>query len=120
LRYRKLSPTGDYTFGQGSANFWIDSPEGVAQSVQTRLKLWEDEWFLDKTVGMPYAQEILGYGTKALYDLAIQQEVLDTVGVASIADYSSSFNSQTRALVVNMSIFTIYSTTPVVVPQITM
>lgn len=108
MRYRALSATGDYTFGQGEANFLINSAEAVAQSVLTRLRLWEGEWFLDQTLGTPYTQEILGYNTAALYDLAIQDQVLATTGVTGITNYSSSRDAVTRALTVTMNITTIY------------
>jgi len=105
---------GDYTFGQGTANFWINQANGVAQSVQTRLGLWEGEWFLDNTEGTPYAQQILGYNTKSLYDMALKARILATQGVSSIDNYSSSFNPVTRALTVDaLSIVTIYSKTPI-------
>jgi len=103
-----LSPTGDYTFGSGEANFWINDAPGVAQSVRTRLLLFEGEWFLDLTEGTPYAQEVLGYGTASLYDQAIKTRVLETPGVASIANYNSQVNPLNRALTVTMTINTIY------------
>lgn len=105
MRYRALSPDGDYTFGQGSANFLIDSPEAVAQSVLTRLLLWQGEWFLDVTAGTPWLQGILGTGTKPLYDLLIRQRVTDTLGVTGIASYSSQLDVE-RGLSVTMTIDT--------------
>jgi hypothetical protein len=113
LRYRALSATGDYTFGQGEANFLINSPAAVAQSVLTRLRLWEGEWFLDQTLGTPYTQQILGYNTAGLYDLAIQQQILNTPGVTSITQYSSSVDPETRALTINAAINTQYGPTAV-------
>ena len=110
-----LDANGDYTFGQGSANFFVNSARGVAQSVLTRRLLWEGEWFLDTTDGTPYAQEILGYGTAALYDLAIRARVLGTFGVSSIDSYSSSVDPVTRKLTVSMTITTIYSAESVTV-----
>ena len=98
MRYRRLDVNNDYTIGQGSANFWINSPDGVRQSVLTRLRLWEGEWFLDKTEGTPYSQEILGYGTQPFYDLAIKQRVLGTLNVTEIVEYSSVFDPETRIL----------------------
>ncbi len=47
-RVRKLDANGDYSFGQGEANFWVNNAAGVAQNVETRLGLLEGEWFLDK------------------------------------------------------------------------
>jgi hypothetical protein len=113
-----LSVDGDYTFGQGSANFWINSPDGVAQSVQTRLLLWEGEWFLDNTVGTPYAQQILGYNTKSLYDMAIKSRILGTPGVTSIESYNSVFDPATRSLTISCTINTQYSVTPIPVPPV--
>lgn len=39
MRYRVLSPTGDYTFGQGPGEFLVNSPAAVAQAIGTRLRL---------------------------------------------------------------------------------
>jgi hypothetical protein len=109
-----LDAVGDYTFGQGSANFWIDDPQGVAQSVITRLELWTGEWFLDKTVGTPYAQQILGYGTKNLYDMALRTRILGTSGVTALLSYASEEDPDTRLLTITDALVqTLYSATPV-------
>lgn len=107
MRYRKLSSTNDYVFGQGVPEFLVDTPEAVGQAVRTRLRLSTGEWFLDTTEGTPYATEILGAGTQALYDSAIKERVIGTPGVTSIDVYSSSLG-QNRALSVTMTISTQY------------
>jgi len=109
-----LSATGDYTIGQGTANFFIDTPEAVGQSVLTRLRLWQGEWFVDKTAGTPYSTQVLGYGTQNLRDAAIRQRVLQTIGVLSIDSYASEFDAETREFTVtDLSVFTQYSQTPI-------
>lgn len=115
IRYRALSATGDYTFGHGSANFLVDSAAAVAQFVLTRLKLSQGEWFLDVTEGTPWATQVLGTGTRSLYDLAIQQRVLTTPGklVTSMTNYSSSRDPTTRKLTVDMTIDTPFGATQV-------
>lgn len=114
MRYRTLSADGDYTFGQGAANFLVDSPAAIAQSVMTRLRLWTGEWFLDVEEGTPWTTEILGKDTRALYDRAIQTRVLETVGVESIDRYSSVFDTAARSLAVDMLITTKYGQAPVI------
>lgn len=116
MRYRALTADGDYTFGQGSANFLVDSPAAVAQLVMTRLKLWTGEWFLDITEGTPWLTEILSANIKntiPLYDHAIRARVLETQGVVSIEDYSSTLDEVARSLTVTMTINTQYGQAPV-------
>lgn len=108
MKYRKLDASGDYSFGNGSADFWIDVPDGVAQSVQTRLFLFEGEWFLDETEGMGWKTQVLGVRTANTRDPSIRSRVLGTQGVTAITEYSSSLDRDTRAFSVNLTIDTIY------------
>lgn len=111
MRYRRLDASGDYTIGQGNANFLVDSPDCVGQSILTRLRLWVGEWFLDVTEGTPWTTEILSallYNTKPLLDMAIRTRVLLTDGVLSIVSYESTIDPETRQLTVNMTVATRY------------
>ena len=110
MRYRALSSSGDYTFGQSQANFLVNSPAAVGQSVTTRLKLWLGEWFLNTKAGTPWLTQVLGKNTQSLYDTAIRTVVLQTFGVTSIDDYTSTLDTQKRSLAVSMTINTIYGT----------
>ncbi len=114
-----LDENGDYTIGQGSANFWINNPQAVAQSVATRLRFFTGEWFLDRTIGTPIFQQVLGYGTEELYDVVIKQRILSTLGVTAVLEYQSEVDSETRELTVGpVTVQTQYSATPVVVPPV--
>lgn len=110
MRVRAQSPTGDMRFGQSGADFLVNSPAAVAQLVLTWLLLWQGSWFLDTTVGTPYATDVLGYGTKGVYDLAIQNQVLNTQGVTGISAYSSTLDTAARTLTVTMTIETQFGT----------
>lgn len=107
MRLRKLTADGDYSFGRGPTEFWINTPAGVAQAIQQRLLLWTGEWFLDETEGTPYATLILGRGTQATYDQAIKERILGTEGVLSIDQYVSLLTDD-RKLSVFAAITTIY------------
>lgn len=116
MRYRKLTDTGDYSFGQSAANFYVNEPLAVGQSVQTRLELWEGEWYLDKNEGMPWTQEVFGARSNPTYDMAIQARILETTGVVKIVSYSSSLGgSGSRGLVVRAEIITEFSSDAVTV-----
>lgn len=114
LEYRRLDENGDYIFGQGKGNFFVNSVEAVAQAVKTRLDLIEGEWFLDVTEGTPYESQILGAGKTNTYDQAIQSRILGTPGVTRLLEYYSSINQITRKLSVNCKIDTVFGTTDIV------
>jgi len=113
MRVRKQDANGDYLIGQGTANFYANNTYAVAQLIETRLGLWEGEWFLDLTIGTPYKDEILGYGTTSLRDMAVKAQILGTPDVLSIETYFSSVNPATRAFTVSGSVMTPFSTQPV-------
>jgi len=114
MRYRVLSSTGDYTFGQGQANFLIDSPETVAQVVQTSLLLWLGEFFLDVTAGIPYPEGILGKHSQSQADQTIIAYIESLQGVNGVENYSSTINPETRAYQsLGATLNTIYGPTPI-------
>lgn len=88
-RYRKLSPTGDYMFGHGELDFFVNSPELVAQSILTRLSLNKGAWFLNLDEGTPYDTAVLGSNTSQSRDAAIRNRIAETPGVLIIDEYNS-------------------------------
>lgn len=109
IRYRKLEAnTGDYLFGSGQSDFYVDVPEAVGQSIYTRLMLWTGQWFADLTQGTPWATEVLGTGTRWTRDIVIQNVVQNTVGVTDIAAYASTVNVNTRTFVAAITVDTTY------------
>lgn len=113
MRYRKLSPSGDYTFGNGQQDFYRDVPEAVGQAAQTRLLLWLGEWFLDIEEGTPYMQGILGKYSLQEANVTIQERVLGTQGLTDLENFVSNIDPDTRALSAQFDINTIYGPTPV-------
>lgn len=109
MRYRKLSATGDYSFGHQQGDFFRDQPEAVAQAIKTRLALQTGEWWLDKTEGTPWMDSILGAHTQSTRDPVIQQRILRTPGVLSIDTYNSYLDAQ-RVFNVAAVVTTIYGT----------
>ena len=115
MRYRALDENGDSTFGQGSANFLVNSPEAAGQAVETRLQLMQNSWFLDLTAGTPY-DEIIGPGKLATADAAIREVILETQAITNdglvniinkIQKYSSSVDPK-RNFTVSATIDTIF------------
>ncbi len=113
MRNRKLSPTGDFTFGGGLQNFYINVPAAVGQAVGTRLRLWSGEWSFDTSKGTPYLTGVIGKHSTQNADQTIQSETNDTQGMSGIRKYVSTRDTVKRAFSVEMSIDTIYGPTVV-------
>lgn len=107
MRYRKLDPAGDYTFGHSQTDFLVDSPEAVAQAILTRLNLSTGEWFLNTSDGTPMDQ-ILGTGHQTTFDQAIKDRILNTPGVIGITSYFSTIDSVVRSIRISATVDTLY------------
>lgn len=113
MRYRKLSPDGDYTFGNGQLDFYRDVPEAVGQLVQTRLLLWLGEWFLDINEGVPYMQGVMGKRGITLANNTIIEQIRGTFGVTDVTNLQSAIDPETRIFTLSCDIDTIYGPTSV-------
>ena len=105
---RKLDSNGDMQLGQGSANFYSNSADGVAQMVYTRLKLWLGEWYLDTAEGTDWLGKCLGKNTVDSALLEIKRRIMATEGVSEIKNLSASIEPTNRRLSVQGVITTIY------------
>jgi len=113
MRVRKLSPTGDVQFGQGAANFYVNSALGVGQKVVTRLLLLQGEWYLDNSQGTPWFTKVFGYSNPSTRDLVIKNVILGTDNVNEITAYSSVTDYTARTFTVNASILTAFGATSI-------
>ena len=110
MRVRKVDANGDAVFGGDQAAFLRNSPDAVAQIVESRLNMWQGEWYLDLADGTPYEQQVLGRYTANVRDAVLQARVLTTPGVDSIKSYSGFFDTDApREYNVSVAIETAYS-----------
>jgi hypothetical protein len=113
MRYRKLSEDGDYTFGNGQANFFKDTPAAVGQAAKTRLMLWLGEWFLNVEEGTPYLQGVIGKHNEQTREAVMRARVLGTEGLTSITNYESIIDPDNRKLNLSVAVDTIYGETTI-------
>jgi hypothetical protein len=113
MRVRALTATGDIAYGQGSANYLVDSRAAVAQEVMTTLLLFQGEWFLDTTAGVPWLTKVVGVNTIPIYDQVIKDAITNVQGVTAIVSYTSTLNRAARSLFVSATIDTQFGTTQV-------
>lgn len=113
MRYRSLSPTGDYVFGRGPGSMLVDSPQAVGQAVYTRLRLQLGEVFFAPNDGVPYETSIVGYGDKRDRDAIILATLLGTQGVSEVLEFDSQIDPTTRRYGFSATIQTIYGATTI-------
>lgn len=98
----------DMRFGHGLADFYLDEPNAVAQSILTRLRFWRGEWFLDSDEGTPWTDDALGVRTRDTILPMIRRRILQTTGVQSIGALAVTIEPETRAATVSATVQTIY------------
>lgn len=79
---------GDIYLENGTVRLTANLSEEVAQTLWTRFRSFQGEWFLDRTVGFVWLQSVLGQKTP----LPILQQMFRSVvttcpGVASLASF---------------------------------
>lgn len=89
LQYRKLSSTGDYSFGWNSQDY-LKQDEAVGQAIKTKILLFYNEWWEDLGQGIPMFQSIMGQtkfeGLKESISLLVKDRVLEVPNVSSVEE----------------------------------
>lgn len=120
MRYRKLTASGDYSFGQGNRDFLYDI-EAVAQAIKTRFQLYKGAFWRDVADGLPLFQNILpspGSPNNLLaVDNILKRRVLGTRDVEGLTFAQSSFNPDTRQYIFACAVQTAYSTSPIEIQE---
>lgn len=103
--------------GDSSSEFIIEKGEfvlvedgaQVVQNVRERLLSYREDFFLDRTQGLPYFQTMF---TKPfnlnLTESLLKAEILDTEGVESLLSFATEFESNTRKLTVTFTFQTAF------------
>lgn len=81
----------------------------VVQNVKEKLLSYEDDFFLDRTHGLPYYQSMFTKPVNLnLTESLLKAEILSTEGVQQLLSFQTQFNSVTRVLAVTFTFETIY------------
>jgi hypothetical protein len=96
--------TGDLTVSGGDYVF-VEEALRVAQAVETTLRSFQGEWFLNTAFGVPYFQNVLGKRMvdKSVFDSIVKAAVIGVEDVNTINAYSSEFIRQSRTYEVNLT-----------------
>lgn len=100
--------------------------EAILILARAALRLWRDEWFLNRDIGMPYLETedgsvttreaILGQAyDPAKVALAVRRVLLPIAGVAEVKDMRTAYDPETRALSIACTLRTAFGEAPVAV-----
>ena len=114
IRTRKLDDNGYFTI---SGSVWIYDIDAVAQTIDTRLKLFSGEFWRDVTEGTPWIERILTKNNRTNTIQSkisiIKNRILNTGGVVSILEWNTDFSYQDRKLSVQATILTEFGVLPI-------
>lgn len=110
MRVAALDSTGDWIFGRSKSGY-IQGTAAIKQLIQTRLREFVNDWFLDVTAGIDWIRLLSGRDTQAEILREVRRVILATDGVLTLDYLSVELNRKTRALAIELRVGTIYSTT---------
>ena len=86
----------------------VNNQEAIAQDIKSAFQTWKEEYFLDKTIGLDYINEILIKGfSPRLIESRFKSLILSRQGVISISYFSTDLDKTVRNLTVEATINTI-------------
>ena len=101
MRYRKLTDTGDYSFGNNTWDY-IDGVEAVALAIKSKVLLFYGEWWEDISIGIPMFQSIIGQVSIDNVTMALQnlltKRIMEVEQVISVDDMQVETNRERRSV----------------------
>lgn len=107
MAVRRLSEDGDWTFGQGKANYLIAAQE-VLQNVVTRIKSFKNDWYLDTEQCIDWLNILGNRNNKKIIEDEVERVTASTPGVRSIKEIRL-VSSVDRKATIYLSFDTIYN-----------
>ena len=102
MKYRKLTSTGDYSFGSGG-NDYADGNEAVAQAIKTKLLLFYGEWWENLGEGIPMFQSVLGQTNpetiKSSLSMLVEQRIVEIQEVDSVKNIEIDYDRKNRTII---------------------
>jgi hypothetical protein len=103
----KLDSDGDLLVVNNKLSLTIGR-DAIRQHIQTSLRLFLGEWFLDTTLGVPYYQEIfVKQQTQETVASIMKRAISRVPGFISFLTFNFDYNRDTREFFVSFSVETV-------------
>lgn len=93
--------TNDLIIEQGDLRFTQTSVEYLAQKITTRLLLFVNEWFLDRSDGVPYYERIFNSQKDPDFEdirAVLLARTSETEGVAEVSKFDLEYDRENRTI----------------------
>lgn len=101
-----LDSDGDIDITEGKLSL-TTGLEATAQRISQRLKLYFGEWFLDKTRGVPWIQQVFVKNPNpTIVDAIIKREIIAEPQVIELQQFELDLDTSTRLLTVTFRALT--------------
>lgn len=117
MKTRRLDSNHDWTFGNGLANYALDS-ESVRQCVETILLSFRYNWFLDEDHGINWWAYFTKNPDVPVMEADIKRHILEADGVGTLQDLNLQLNTITRQMIVTVRYTDIFNQTNTVVTNV--
>lgn len=91
----------------------VDEPDATGQRIKDRLRTFKGEWFLDRSFGPPYREQILVKNPRLEIIGAIIRSEIAKSASGTFVSFEASLNSTTRQLTVSTTLDTTFGQTQV-------
>ncbi len=99
--------TGDLEVLADGTLATVENEAAIAQEIQTRLRWFRGEWFLDTSRGVPYLESVLKKGVTAAAVRVILKKEIETVpGVARASSLDVAIDGRSRLCTITAEVET--------------
>lgn len=93
------NPAWDIAIDADGKLKFLNQGEQITQNVNQRLKLLFEEWFLDRSIGVPWIQKVFTTPLNIpLAESIIKQHVNRTRGVVALLSFETSVDARKRLI----------------------
>lgn len=110
MKVSGLDSNGDWNFGRGKASYIING-DAVRQNLQTRLKSFTNDWFLDTTANIDWITLLGNRKTEDQIKREVERVTLSTTGVASIESIDLIVDRGNREATISLIVTDVFGET---------
>lgn len=106
MRFRNLTPEGDWTFGQGKSSYATQN-KAIGLNIKTRLLSWLNDCFFDTGAGIDWPNRLGSKNQRFLLEQDLRRVILQSDGVTGILTFDTILEG--RNFTANYSVQTQFS-----------